>query len=57
VHFQGQLRDILVNYSTQRSHIGYVQGMNVIAGAILAHTTDITKSTAIFYHIMIDQQF
>lgn len=57
MHFQGQLRDILVNYSTQRSHIGYVQGMNVIAGAILAHTTDITKSTAIFYHIMIDQQF
>ena len=56
-HFQGQLKDILVNYATQRSHIGYVQGMNMLAGAILTHTPDITKSTAIFHHLMVDLKF
>lgn len=47
----------MVNYTVLRPHIGYVQGMNVIAGAIVVHNSDISKSTAIFNYLMIDRQF
>jgi len=36
--FSQQLRDVLIKYAALRPQIGYVQGMNIIAAAILTHT-------------------
>lgn len=55
--YQQNLRNLLVSYCLARPEIGYVQGMNNIASAVLYHCLDYNQSSALFSYLMVDSRF
>jgi hypothetical protein len=51
--YKEHLRGVLIGYSSLNPKIGYVQGMNFIASAIIYHTKNYSISSRIFNSLMI----
>ena len=44
---------MLINFCEKYPDVGYVQGMNIIAAAIVTHTKDTQKAKDIFDFLMV----
>lgn len=46
------MREVLIGYAQLDSEVGYVQGMNFVAAALVYHSYNSFDALKVFYHLM-----